>query len=310
MPLQDFTTQLQLFPSSRDSADWADVEPAVRSTSFFSATVEDAHVLGRLKKLVAKGLEEGWSMGEFVYHAENMLDELRAYPPADEINDPDAFRKAVDTLDDMNRLRLIFRTHNELAAGYAEFCTAFDPFFLHEYPGWRFMRMDGAKEDQKRPDHVAHEYDTRLKTDVQYWLDRNSLDQGGFGNPYGPWGFNSYMYVEPVERQECIDLGLMTKDEKLTVPEALAEWNLPNNLQQIGTASTKMFDNEEIEEIIRACEKEGISVAYDPDAEAVQVQPAPKTPLGVLSVEAFDKWLEQMEADDKALFEWLENQNN
>ena len=245
-------------------------------------------------------------MGEFVYHAENMLDELRAYPPADEINDPDAFRKAVDTLDDMNRLRLIFRTHNELAAGYAEFCTAFDPFFLHEYPGWRFMRMDGAKEDQKRHDHVAHEYETRLKTDVQFWLDRNSLDQGGFGNPYGPWGFNSWMYVEPVERQECIDLGLMSKDEKITVPEELAEWNLPNNLQQIGTASTKSFDDEAIAEIIRSCAEEGIEVSYEPDLQALQVQPSPGTPLGILSDEAFDEWLEQLERESAELHAWLD----
>jgi len=292
MPLHEHTAQLKLYPSARSSADWAEVEPAIRNLSFFSASVEDAHVLSKLQALVAKGLEEGWSMSEFVYEAEIMLENLRVYPP-EEVEDKDAFKESLDTLDEMNRLRLIFRTQNEMAAGYAEFCAAFEPYFLSTYPGWRFMRMDGAKEDQKRPDHVAHEGDVRLKTDTQYWLDRNSFEQGGFGNPYGPWGFNSWMYVEPVGRQECIDLGLMAKGEKLQPPPELAEYNLPNALQKMGTASTKTFDMEEIERIIEECRAEGFSVAYDEEQKALQIQPEEKTPLGEISSATFARLIEE-----------------
>ena len=282
---------LSLYPSARDSADWADVAPSVRNVSFFSACVEDERVLAALQRLVAQGIEEGWSPAEFVYEAEAMLDKLRAYPQDDETAQ---YGESIDTLSDFNRLRLIFRTQNELAHGYAQFCEAFAPYDLTMYPGWRFARQEGAKEDQKRPDHVAHEGDVRLKTDLQFWLDRNRPEIGGFGNPYGPWGFNSWCYTEPVSREECEALGLLSPGEELIVPEELAEWNLPNVLQQMGTAGTSTLDDEAVQRIIDRCaEEQGFTVAFDKEEAVLQIQPTSESPLGKLTNETFEAWMNE-----------------
>ena len=287
---ESHVAKLQLYPSSRSSVEWAEVEPAVRNVSFFSASVENERVLAALKNLVEKGLDMGWSMGEFVYQAELVLDRMRADVPGDADS---TYQDGLDLVADYNRLRLIFRTQGELASGYAQFCEAYSDYDLYQWPCWRFMRMDGAKEDLKRPDHVEHEYDVRLKTDIQYWLDRNRFDIGGFGNPYGPWGFNSWMYTEPVDRKEAIALGFIGKNERLKPPPELAEWNLPNALQQMGTASTNKLDMDAVERVIQECEAEGFVVAYDEEQKALQVMPSPRTPLGNLSDAAFELMLEE-----------------
>lgn len=288
--MQQHVANLALYPSSRNSADWAEVEPSIRNVSFFSACVEDERVLAELQRLVERGLEEGWSMGEFVYNAENRLEELRVYPPEDA---GEGFKESLDTINEMNRLRLIFRTHNELAAGYSQFCRDFDPYYLWTYPAWRFLRMDGAKEDQKRPDHVAHEYDVALKTDIQYWLDRNSFDQGGFGNPYGPWGFNSWMYTEPVPRQECVDLGLIQPNERLEVPAELGEWGLGGALRQMGSASAKQLTPEAQKRIAARCLEEGFNVTMNEDENLLQIDPQPGDPLDDLELAAFEAWADE-----------------
>ena len=294
--------QLQLFPSARSSAEWAAVEPSVRNVSFFSACVEDERVLAELQGLVAVGLQAGWSMSEFVHEAELAFERLRILPRGEEQTDEErkTFLHSLDTVNEFNRLRLIFRTQSELAHGYAQFCEEFDAFSLYTFPGWRFMRMDGARESQKRPDHVEHEYETRLKTDLDFWLDRNRPEIGGFGNPYGPWGYNSWCYTEPVSRQECIDLGLMDKDEKISPPPELAEWNLPGVLEQIGTAGTKLLDHQARQNIIDACREEGFSVEYDPEEHSISVVPRKGEPLFELQRTMFDEWLDEQEE----LFKW------
>ena len=282
---------LSLYPSSRTSIEWADVEPSVRNVSFFSACVEDARVLASLRELVARGLREGWGLAEFVYEAESMLSALRAYPPEDGVAQ---YGESIDTLSDFNRLRLIFRTQNELAHGFTQFCEAFASYDLAMYPGWRFMRQAGAKEDQKRQDHVAHEGAVRLKTDLQFWLDRNRPEIGGFGNPYGPWGFNSWCYTEPVSRSECERLGLISPGEQLAIPPELAEWNLPNVLQQMGSAGVSALDDDDVRLIIDRCsEEQGFAVAYDKEEGVLQVQATPESPLGELNAATFDAWMNE-----------------
>jgi hypothetical protein len=49
----------------------------------------------------------------------------------------------------------------------------------------------------------------RLKTDLDFWTAMNSPEIGGFGVPWGPWGFNSGMDVEDVDREEAEQLGLL-----------------------------------------------------------------------------------------------------
>lgn len=286
--------RLKLFPSAKDSAEWNQVDAAVRATSFFSACVEDERVLRGLQGMVQAAMEEGMSMQEFVTEALNMLDFIRLEAPEGE-KEKKVFKYSIDTLYSPERLRLIYRTQEQLAHGYAAFCEAYEKDWLDEFPAWEFVRQPGAKEDQKRPDHVAHEGDIRLKTDLQYWLDRNSFDQGGFGNPYGPWGYNSWMRTYDVDRETCELLGLLKPGERVKPPKELANWNLPGLLQQLGTAGMAELDAEQADSIAERCKEVGVPVqrVKMQGYEQLQVDMNADGVLGDLTKQTFEQWLNE-----------------
>ena len=56
----------------------------------------------------------------------------------------------------------------------------------------------------------------------------NDENDGGFGNPYSPFGFNSWMTTFDVERDEAEAMGIIAPGERLYVPPAIREkWGLP-----------------------------------------------------------------------------------
>lgn len=270
--MDKYRRELELYPSAMTSAEWAEVEPAVRNNAFFSACVEDERVLAALKALVDEALAEGLSPQEFVRRALLMLEGIRLTPPEDGA-EREVFEESVEILYDPERLRLILRTQEQLASGYASFCKAFERLQLLAYPGWRFVRQPGAKT--KRTDHVLHEGAVRLKTDWRFWLARNDPSFGGFGNPYAPFGFNSWMRTFPVTRQECEKLGLLKPGEKVEIPPELWEWNLPDTLRRMGSASTVELPKEAVDRIVDRCKDEGVQVEPVPGDGRVQVVPPP-----------------------------------
>lgn len=213
-------------PSPMSSAEWAEVDPRVRLFSFFSARVEDERLLDGLRALCEQAQREGWTDAEFAYRAKRWIEQCQdpTGEHREELNNMSPEERAkyendVRNLDSRARLELIIRTQRAIAAGYNQFLNGMKPHALNVYPGWRFKRQDGAREKYKRPDHVAHENDVRLKTDFKYWLARNSKDQGGFELPHAPFGFNSWMRLSPVARKECERLGLIAPGEKLAVSD-------------------------------------------------------------------------------------------
>jgi hypothetical protein len=282
------------------SAEWADIEPAVRNAAFFSATVEDERLLEALFKLVEKGGEKGMSSAALVDEALQMLENISLDPVA---RSADTFQDSFETLYDVNRLKLIFRTQNELAHGYSQLCDELSNISLQTYPGWRFVRQPGAKEDQKRPDHVRHENAVRLKTDTAFWLARNSKEQGGFGNPYGPWGFNSWMRTEPVDRETCEKLGLIKPGERMQIPSEYSQWGIAPTVQSMGKAGVSDLPQERQDRIIHRCEDEGINVQPG-DRQSLQIVPnSTNDPLNKLDDMTLEAWAEQemqrlMQMDD------------
>lgn len=265
---------------------------AVRNNAFFSATIEDERLLSALQKLVDQALENGWSVGGFIDEALQELDMIALDP---EKRQDETFQDDFKTLYNSERLRLIYMTQMQLSNGYRLFCEAYDPYDLKMYPAWKFHRQPGAKEQHKRPDHVQHEGEIRLKTDIEYWLDRNRPEIGGFGNPYGPWGFNSWMREQPVEREQAENLGLLKRGENLSIPPALAEWNLPQAIQQVGKQGVSDLTPEQQQNVITRCAHEGITVAQ-PTENTLQVVPSPDTPdepLATLEASVVDAWVMQ-----------------
>lgn len=286
---------LRLSPSAHTTAGWQGVSAAVRNTSFFSACVEDVRILAALQELVDRAIQNGWSVTSFVEHALNMLDDIRLerYPGSEGREHGQEFDDSFDILYDINRLRLIYQTQRDLANGFRQFVEDFDPFELQVYPAWEFVRQPGAKEENKRTDHVKHEGAIRLKTDLPFWLARNSPDQGGFGNPYGPWGFNSWMRVFPVDRETAEAMGLIKPGERLQIPAEYAEWNIGNVIQNIGTASVTDLLPEQRQSVVDRCEEEGITVQEEDDTLHVVPGDDPQDPLNVLEEENLDDWVQR-----------------
>ena len=133
-------------------------------------------------------------------------------------------RSKDETITDLggsDRLRLIFDTQTRMAHDYGNYRQGLDAEMYFEFPAWRFIRAHGVKDP--RSDHDEHENEVRLKSDVAYWTARNDPDFGGFGVPWGPWGFNSGMDVYDVSRDEAIAEGVLAEGE-FPLPPKVLQW--------------------------------------------------------------------------------------
>lgn len=199
------------------SDSWRDVPLALRERAFFSAGIENLRFLQRAhfaindfltgaRDPVTGALKTG-SRAQFV-------DIMRAFALAEGMGPLDA--SVEGTLQDITsnkRLSLIFDTQTKAAADFGNWKQGMDPDVLNEFPAQRFIRV--REVVTPRPDHEEHEGDVQLKTNLDYWIARNA----DFGVPWGPWGFNSGMDVEDVDRAEAIALKLMDEDAELQPAE-------------------------------------------------------------------------------------------
>lgn len=267
-PYAEHFRKFKIEPSSRTAEEWARVAPRERLGRMFSARVMDERLLAELKAMVDDALSEGMSQQDFVMYARRRLAAIRSaagipYNGSSERaewgeEERERYENDVRHVDSVARLKLILRTQSRMANGVREFEQAFEDFWLEQFPGWRFVRQPGAKEEYKREDHVAHENEVRLKTDTDFWLARNDPSFGGFNNPYPPFGYNSWCWVEPVSRQECERLGLLPAGERLTVPKRLADWGLGAAVQQLATAGVQDMPEEAVRRVEERCEADGI----------------------------------------------------
>lgn len=279
----DVFRSLSVTTEKRTAREWAELEPEAKRGKFFLSSVEDERLLEAFRKLIDECMAEGVSEAEFINRATEMLRVLKDpagtpyYNPAKfaEMTDAEkhAYQRTQSNIDSYVRLKLIFRTQSELAAGYREWRKAFEPFWLEMYPGWRFVRQPGAKPKWKRKLHVQHENEVHLKTDIKFWLSMNAPEIGGFNNPYGPWGFNSWMRVEQVSRKECERLGLLKKGEKIVIPPELARWGLPVAVAESNTASVKELPAEAVDRIKERNKERGTELE---ETERGELRPKPR----------------------------------
>jgi len=214
----------QVSPSWFQSREWATVDPAIRNRSFFSATISSAKVLTKMRNMLldwqAGAVEE--TPGGIAYKetglakfrenaAEFMIQEGLA-------TEDDYADGSIKNVISNARLQLIFNTNTEQAATFASWQVKMkDPFYINRYPAARFVRSPGAII--KRLRHVEAEGTVRRWDDFAFWTFQNGNDIGGFDVPWGPYGFNSYMYQQPVNRAEAERLKLVQKGEMLQVPD-------------------------------------------------------------------------------------------
>jgi len=198
------------------SSEWRDkVAVALRERAFFSATVENARVLQTMKDyledFMAKAVDaetgglRAQGRAEFVADMRELAirEGLGKVDPKTGKISPEIDEGDLTDLRSMARLQLIFDTQVESANEYGYWSQGQDEDVLAAYPAQRFIRVRPVRAP--RPYHSVAEGAVRLKSDLDFWLGLNR----DFGVPWGPWGFNSGMGVEDVDRIDAEHLGLI-----------------------------------------------------------------------------------------------------
>ncbi|QJE95965.1 hypothetical protein [Luteolibacter luteus] len=129
----------------------------------------------------------------------------------------DVNRNDVTDIRSSRRLGLIFDTNVRQAYGFGKWRQGMSPAVRKAFPAARFIREHDVGE--ARPRHAVSEGDVQLKTDYEYWAKfQNDPEIGGFGVPWGPYGFNSGMGQEDVSREDAERLGLVKPGAPVTPP--------------------------------------------------------------------------------------------
>lgn len=209
--------------SRLNSEQWSLFPVAIQQRAFWSATIEKVRFLQRGRNSIRdfmSGATEDVTGPDGVTRKA-----LKTGSRADFIKQMSEFavREGMGPLDPKDagmlkdirserRLGLIFDVQTQQAYDYANWKEGQDPDTLNEFPAQRFIRDIEAV--RPRPIHQQNEGVVRLKTDLDFWLAMNSPQIGGFGVPWGPWGFGSGMGVEDVDRDEAESLGLISPGDK------------------------------------------------------------------------------------------------
>jgi hypothetical protein len=210
-------------PASQWNPDlWRGFEKEVNQRSFFSANVENMRFLNRAKKFILDTLDlatkevidpdgktvrmlSGGDRATFVRRMREFMIQESMVSGEEEFFDVD--QKEITDLRSENRLRLIYETNLRQAYGFGQWKQGQSPAILKRFPAQRFVRDRIVRV--KRPRHALSEGEVRLKSDIEYWGNyQNDPKIGGFGVPWAPFGFNSGMGLQDVDREEAIAIGL------------------------------------------------------------------------------------------------------
>lgn len=217
------------------SKQWAAMPTQIRERAYFTSNVESMKFLNRSKKMIKDYLAGAREMvttpdgrrvsalkktsrADFVYEMQKLAKQTgmgNVLPPGEDMS-RDMITRTKDITSE-TRLNLIFDTQTQQAQSYGYYKQGQDPAILDAYPAQRFIRAQQRKDP--RPLHKSNRNEVRRKDDMEFWLKMNDQSIGGFGVPFGPWGFNSGMDVEDVRRDKAIQMGLIEKNEQVLPPD-------------------------------------------------------------------------------------------
>lgn len=223
LPFQEairFLLNNEDLPADWDAAMWQEQEDDFRTKAFFSANVENARFLDRAHGLLfdymAKVREtivqpDGTQVTALkVAGREHFVKRMRDFMIAEGMAKHHEFKgvdqKDITDIRSLARLRLIFDTNIRQAYGFGQWKQGMTPAALKSFPAARLIRDRGVKEP--RPRHQNNLGEVLLKTDPRWAEFHNAMEIGGFGVPWGPYGFNSGVTQEDVSKAEARQLGL------------------------------------------------------------------------------------------------------
>lgn len=200
-------------PSSMTSAEWARVAPAIREKCFFSARVNDAETLGKMRELIGKAVDTAKrTPNEALVSQEKFISEMKSYLRG---RGYAVDGTALTDIASRRRLSLIYKMNYDEAREYAKYTRGQDSDALYMFPAQEFLRVEPRRvprtDWQTRWRAAGGKlYGGRMvalkSSDVWKNLSR-------FDRPYPPFDFGSGMGVEDIDRDEAIELGLLPKDE-------------------------------------------------------------------------------------------------
>ncbi len=195
------------------SAEWANIEPAIREKCFFSARVSNAEVLGKMRELIGKALDDTKrNPNQAHVSKDKFISEMKSYLKSK------GYAMGGTALTDITsrkRLGLIYQMNVDEAREYGRYVRGQDPELLDAFPAWEFTRIehrrvprtDWERRFRAAGGKVINGRMVALKSsDVWTNLSR-------FGRPYPPFDFGSGMGVVDIERGDAIKLGLIPDDE-------------------------------------------------------------------------------------------------
>lgn len=233
MPFQDaleFFTNKEQLPSDWDSATWAAQEPDFRNRAFFSARVSNARLLDRLQTLIFDfvaqvrddiTLPDGTKTSVLrVSDRSDFVKQMREFMIEEGIATEDEFagvnQNDLKDIRSMARLNLIFDTNVRQAYSFGQWKQGMTPSARRAFPAARLVRERAVRTPRER--HQQNMGEVRLKSDLQWWANFiNDPSIGGFGVPWGPYGYGSGVTQEDVSRREAAELGL--SDDGSAIPE-------------------------------------------------------------------------------------------
>lgn len=225
-----FLIEKEQLPADWDATMWQEQEVDFRNKAFFSAKVENARFLDRAQGFIFDSMAnvretitqpDGTQTTALqVGGREHFVKRMRDFMIEEGIAKSEEFKNVnqndVRDLRSMARLRLIFDTNTRQAYGFGRWKQGMTPNALESFPAARLVRDKRVKEP--RPRHKASLGEVLLKTDPRWAEYHNARDIGGFGVPWGPYGFNSGVTQEDVSFQEARGAGLyipaQTPEEK------------------------------------------------------------------------------------------------
>jgi len=199
--------------SSMSSAEWSRVEPALREKCFFSARVNDAEVVGKMRELIGKALDSSKHGGnEAFVSQEKFISEMKNYLRG---RGYATGGTALTDITSRRRLGIIYQMNVEEAREYAKYVRGQDADALDMYPAQEFLRVESRRVPRT-------DWQTRWRAAggkiyggrmIALKSDPVWTNLSRFGRPYPPFDFGSGMGVEDIDRDEAIELKLLPADE-------------------------------------------------------------------------------------------------
>ena len=200
-------------PSIRTSAEWERVAPALREKCFFSARVNDAEVLGKMRELLGEAIDSSKrdsskalvSQDKFISEMKDFL-RSRGYTMGGS--------KLTD-ITSRRRLGLIYDMNIQEAREYARYVRGQDADALDMYPAQEFLRVESRRVPRTDWPARWRAAGGKIRGGRMVALKSDSVwtNLSRFGRPYPPFDYGSGMGVEDVDREEAIELGLLPADE-------------------------------------------------------------------------------------------------